>query len=265
MSIELVYRPEVELVAHSTIVYDGLTNWVIANNLQDNFNDSTTPIGRLRTEIEEGQVICLDSLPEFAGRFCYRSFTKGRNRFDYLRNIIESGHGSVLEHAVVSFAISGVSRSLTHELIRHRAGNSPSQESQRYVDSRNIRFVIPPLILQHDALIEQFRADCEHQLQVYTRWQGYLSTNTVRKRYMEAARAVLPNAAETRLIWTMNMRSARFLCALRGSEAADLEIRRLACELTTQLKRYAPYIFHDFTIYDADDGFKAVRCEDSKV
>ena len=86
-----------------------------------------------------------------------------------------------------------------------------------------------------------------------------------KKRILEAARSVLPNAAETRLTWTMNMRAARHVCALRGGEGADLEIRALAVVMTQILKDRAPVIFNDFEIYAADDGFEAVRCEKPKV
>src|SRR5437867_11211122 len=93
-----------------------------------------------------------EALAEMAGRVCYMSYGKGRktNR-EYLSNLIEVGHGWVLEHAVWSFLITGVSRSFTHELIRHRHF-SYSQLSQRYVDESGSEFVEPDVIAQDPAL-----------------------------------------------------------------------------------------------------------------
>lgn len=87
-----------------------------------------------------------EHLVEIAGRLCYMSFAKPRpgGNQAYINHILEVGHGSVLEHAVYSMIFTGVSRSLTHELVRHRAGMSYSQLSQRYVDESDCAFVRPP-------------------------------------------------------------------------------------------------------------------------
>lgn len=90
------------------------------------------------------------TLVEVAGRICYMSFNKPRpgGNKAYIDHILEVGHGSVLEHAVFGLAITGVSRALTHELVRHRAGMSPSQLSQRFVDESDCNFVVPPLYIE---------------------------------------------------------------------------------------------------------------------
>src|SRR3954465_5940305 len=95
-----------------------------------------------------------ERLAEFAGRLCYMSQHNpaGRTTRDYLENIKKQGHGSVLEHANYSILLEGVSRSLTHELVRHRAGFAYSQLSQRYVDESEANFVIPPAIIGDAAL-----------------------------------------------------------------------------------------------------------------
>ena len=96
-----------------------------------------------------------ERLAEFAGRLCYMSQKNPANRDtrDYLDNIKKQGHGSVLEHATYSLLVEGVSRSLTHELVRHRAGFAYSQLSQRYVDESHAAFVVPPAIQGDDALV----------------------------------------------------------------------------------------------------------------
>lgn len=287
MSVELVFEPRVDLVASTVISGEGVWDWAQAHGYSAVIDDTNTPLGILNsdlTEEEMGQAhVSLDALPEFGGRFCYRSFGKGRDREAYIANIIDMEHGSVLEHSYVSLAISGVSRSLTHELVRHRAGTDISQESQRFVDAKDIRFVVPPLILalDNEAVVEDFRGTCKLALSNYTFWQKNLSSlmcldepdvgfagklgTMARKRVLEAARSVLPNAAETRAVWTMNMRAARHICALRGAEGADLEIRRLAVVFTKLLKDVAPLIFADFDIVEGADGFPAVACAKPKI
>ena len=97
--------------------------------------------------------LIVNDLNEVAGRTCYMSFGKGRkSNEEYLENILSSKHGSVLEHAVWNLLITGVSRALTHELVRHRAGFGYSQLSQRYVDESEARYVVPPLYQENEAL-----------------------------------------------------------------------------------------------------------------
>src|SRR5688572_10027416 len=102
-----------------------------------------------------------ERLAEFAGRLCYMSQRNPANRStrEYLENIKKQGHGSVLEHATYSLLLEGVSRSLTHELVRHRAGFAYSQLSQRYVDESEACFVVPPAI-------EIGRASCRERVEV---------------------------------------------------------------------------------------------------
>lgn len=277
---KFIFNPTVHVVAETVIDPIGIHAWAEDHDLIEVLGDDKTPLGVIWTDIHNDEEnVSLDTLPEFAGRHCYRSFSKGRERSEYIKNIIDMEHGSVLEHANISFAISGVSRSLTHELIRHRAGAAPSQESQRYVDAQDVNFVVPPLIqsINNPWLKQQFSDSCIGSLNEYKELIKFMEVSTTgsdvgvklatmrKKRILEAARAVLPNAAETRLTWTMNMRAARHVCALRGGEGADLEIRALAVAMLEKLQERAPIIFSDFEIYDADDGFKAVRCEKPKV
>ena len=111
-----------------------------------------------------------EKIPEMAGRVCYMSFGDKQGRKsnkDYLGHILQVGHGSVLEHTVFNFIFTGVSRSLTHELIRHRAGFGYSQLSQRYVDERDASFVVPPAI-QGDAELENLvKGFCENTSRLY--------------------------------------------------------------------------------------------------
>src|SRR5437762_8599508 len=110
-----------------------------------------------------------ERLAEFAGRLCYMSQANPAKRQtrDYLENIKKQGHGSVLEHANYSMLIEGVSRSLTHELVRHRAGFAFSQLSQRYVDESQAAFVVPPAIIGDATLEAAWRRNIEDAQKTY--------------------------------------------------------------------------------------------------
>ncbi|BBZ23532.1 FAD-dependent thymidylate synthase [Mycolicibacter hiberniae] len=212
------------------------------------------------TDADGGQ-----ALVEFAGRACYQSWSKPNPRTAtnaaYLKHIIDVGHFSVLEHAVVTFYISGVSRSATHELIRHRHF-SFSQLSQRYVPEPDSRVVLPPGI-QDDPELQQIlieAADASHAAyatllaRLEAKFADQPNATLRRKQARQAARAVLPNATETRIVVTGNYRAWRHFIAMRASEHADVEIRRLAVECLRQLSGAAPAAFGDFQISTLADG-----------
>jgi thymidylate synthase (FAD) len=216
-----------------------------------------------------------ERLAEFAGRLCYMSQRNPANRAtrDYLENIKKQGHGSVLEHANYSLLLEGVSRSLTHELVRHRAGFAYSQLSQRYVDESEANFVVPPAIVGDEALEKEWRAQIDEAQRSYVRlveqlmerygWVG----DKVHRRKMarEAARGVLPNSTETKIVVTANARAWRTMLELRSSEGAELEIRRCAVAMLKLLAKESPAFFSDFEIYQADDRREAARIVYHKV
>jgi thymidylate synthase (FAD) len=212
------------------------------------------------TDAEGGQ-----ALTEFAGRACYQSWSKPNlktaTNAAYLRHIIDVGHFSVLEHASVSFYITGLSRSCTHELIRHRHF-SYSQLSQRFVPERDSHVVLPPGIEDDPELQQLFFAAADASRDAYATLLAKLEAkfadepNAVlrRKQARQAARAVLPNATETRIVVSGNYRAWRHFIAMRASEHADVEIRRLAIACLRQLADLAPAVFADFEISTLADG-----------
>jgi thymidylate synthase (FAD) len=216
-----------------------------------------------------------ERLAEFAGRLCYMSQHNPAKRTtrDYLENIKKQGHGSVLEHANYSLLLEGVSRSLTHELVRHRAGFAYSQLSQRYVDESEASFVVPPAIAGDEALEGAWRAQIESAQSTYVALVAQLMerygwvTDRVHRRKMarEAARGVLPNSTETKIVVTGNARAWRTMLELRSSEGAELEIRRLAVAVLRVLQEEAPAFFSDFEIYQAEDRREAARISYHKV
>src|SRR4026209_1690256 len=110
-----------------------------------------------------------ERLAEFAGRLCYMSQKNPASRAtrEYLENIKKQGHGSVLEHVNFSLLVEGVSRSLTHELVRHRAGFAYSQLSQRYVDESEAAFVVPPAVIGNETLMREWQTQIESAQKSY--------------------------------------------------------------------------------------------------
>ena len=216
-----------------------------------------------------------ERLAEFAGRLCYMSQKNPANRAtrDYLENIKKQGHGSVLEHANYSLLLEGVSRSLTHELVRHRAGFAYSQLSQRYVDESEANFVVPPAIIGDEALERDWRAQIDDAQRCYVRLveqlmerYGWVSDKVHRRKMArEAARGVLPNSTETKIVVTANARAWRTMLELRSSEGAELEIRRCAVAMLKLLAKETPAFFSDFEMYQAEDRREAARIVYHKV
>ncbi|MBN6037899.1 FAD-dependent thymidylate synthase [Amycolatopsis sp. 195334CR] len=209
------------------------------------------------TDADGGQ-----ALAEFAGRACYQSWQKPNPRTatnaGYLDHVIEVGHLSVLEHGSVTFYLTGISRSLTHELVRHRHF-SYSQLSQRYVPEA---FVEPDVIAEDPELHEKFVAATRASLAAHTELLAGLeakfadspSATLRRKQARQAARAVLPNASETQIVVTGNYRAWRHFVGMRATEHADVEIRALAVECLRELQKAAGNVFADFTISRLPDG-----------
>lgn len=216
-----------------------------------------------------------ERLAEFAGRLCYMSQKNPakRDTREYLDNIKKQGHGSVLEHANYSLLLEGVSRSLTHELVRHRAGFAYSQLSQRYVDESEANFVMPPAIIGDEALESAWKGQVEAAQKSYVGLVEQLMTRYAwvsdkihrRKMAREAARGVLPNSTETKIVVTGNARAWRTMLELRSSEGAEFEIRRCAIMIIRILREEAPAFFSDFEIYDAGDRAEAARIVYHKV
>ncbi|HXF96144.1 MAG TPA: FAD-dependent thymidylate synthase [Gemmatimonadales bacterium] len=216
-----------------------------------------------------------ERLAEYAGRVCYMSQHNParRSTAEYLENIKKQGHGSVLEHAVYVLLIEGISRSCSHELVRHRAGFGYSQLSQRYVDESHAAFVLPPAIAGDAALEAEWARQVEAAQAAYVRAVEALMeryawvTDKVHRRKMarEAARSVLPNATEVKIVVSGNARAWRTMLELRCGEGAELEIRRLAVACLRVLQREAGALFSDFEIYTADDRHEAARAAYHKV
>ncbi|MBL8877786.1 MAG: FAD-dependent thymidylate synthase [Phycisphaerales bacterium] len=215
-----------------------------------------------------------ERLCEVAGRVCYMSFGKGRKtNEEYLGNIIGMGHGSVLEHATWNLLFTGVSRSFTHELVRHRAGFGYSQLSQRYVDESTADFVEPDCIADDPELHAIWLDAVQHCHTAYRQLVDGLdrkfasepSATLRRKLARQAARSILPNATETKIFVTGNGRAWRHFMEMRGSEHAETEIRLVALQVLRVLQRESASIFGDYRIETLEGGIEVIRTEHPKV
>jgi len=155
---------------------------------------------------------------------------------ELIERVIESGHGSTIEHVVFTFAITGVSRALSHQLVRHRAGVSFDQQSQRYVSyKKGASTMTPPTIAADSELRDRYQAQVESALQLYSEMveAGIPS---------EDARFVFPNATRTNLVMTVNLRELIHISGLRLCTMAQWEIRRLFRQIRHEVFAVSPFL-----------------------
>ena len=206
-----------------------------------------------------------ERLIEACGRVCYDSFGRGRSSEQYHQHLQEVGHGSVTEHAMWSFFISGVSRGLTHELVRHRVGVAYAQRSTRYVDESESPWVVPPLFraalddtkevqgLKEEAVaeLERIRREASTSYerlmmlgqQVLEHTAAELGPMDRRKVVRGAARSVLGQGLNTSIIFSANLRALVHVALMRCVRYAEAEIRIVAVRLVEIMKQEAPAYF----------------------
>lgn len=170
----------------------------------------------------------------------------------FIKKLTDLGHQSPLEHCSFTFGIEGISRALSHQLVRHRIA-SYSQKSQRYVKEGQFEYIVPPKITENQADVNVYENFMRHAQEVY----DYLIRNGIPA---EDARFVLPNACETKIIVTMNIRSLLHFFEERCCSRAQWEIRHMAYAMLRICKEIAPNIF-------AKAGASCVRgkCKEGKM
>ena len=224
-----------------------------------------------------------EQLTKIAGQTCYLSFGPGRtwnkDAGKYFDNIIFSGHGSVLEHANFTFLLWGVSRSFTHELVRHRAGCGYSQVSQRYVSGRVLRFVERIEYQSDKTLHLLFEQRIDRAFAEYTQMANYLyesqnkgekilsgeAKTDLRKKVQQVARSLLPNETEAPIVVTANIRAWRHMINMRASNHSEIEIRNVFFNIYKLIKTVSPMLFYDFKVVHLPDGTSAVETKYPKV
>lgn len=229
-----------------------------------------------------------EELIEIAGRLCYKSFAPGLNanvskvregNKEYIENILKQHHGSVLEHSSVTFALLNVSRILTHEIVRHRAGTAFSQESGRYVRLDEFQMYRPDAIGE---IFEQLGdstgeegSDFYDQLQeMVERYEREFNSHMnslpwdrmdfhQKKLMTSAMRRFAPAGTTNNIIVTANHRAWRHMIEMRTSDGAEEEIRKIFYIIATQLAETFPNIYQDIEYYG--DGGYCVKFQHSKV
>jgi len=162
---------------------------------------------------------------------------------EFLTKLISSGHMSPLEHVSFTFAIEGISRACTHQLVRHRLA-SFSQQSQRYVGKEEFDFIIPPSIEKDKTLKKIYIEYMNDVASIYRKILDNLSGSFgFKEKAREDARFVLPNACESKIAVTMNCRQLLHFFGQRCCERAQWEIRNLADEMLRLVKEVLPVVF----------------------
>lgn len=244
-------EPEVFIVSRPSLDYDELARYLAEVG------------GESWLERLDRGDLDAQNLAEFAGRLCYRSFEPGlnpnvvrirENQDDYLRNILASAHGSVLEHVSFSFVLHNVSRVLTHELVRHRPGVAVSQESLRFVRLDELPFWFPEWAREDDELMKRATAVLE-QLEQFQLWMGEhfgLDEEGVpfseKKHRTSFMRRFAPEGVATGLVWTANVRTLRHTIEARTAAGAEEEIRLLFQRIGELMRKEAPALFGDYTV-----------------
>jgi thymidylate synthase (FAD) len=230
------------------------------------------------TRLPDSSQLC-----KIAGQVCYASFgprhTTNENATAYFERLTSAGHGSVLEHASFSFLLYGISRSVTHELVRHRAGVGFSQISQRYVSGSVLRFVERPEYRGDEELHGLFEERADRAAAEYgamaerllERQEGgasmlYAEYKTdARKKVQQSARSLLPNETEAPMVFTANARALRHIIEMRADAHAESEIRNLALRLYLCLVKTDPILFGDYRLSELPDGTFTVTTEHRKA
>ena len=272
--VPYLHTPGVVVLARPSVQIAGLTGFLQGFDPTLNFSDYIHD----STYLPDGAQLC-----KIAGQVCYMSFGKMRSMNAqakrYFDNLKSSGHGSVFEHANYSLLFYGISRSVTHELIRHRSGFGYSQLSQRYVGGRTLRFVERPEYQGDDFLHNQFLQRIERAADEYAMLTNRLlemqkagtsilsaeAKTDLLKKVRQSARSVLPNETETVIVVTGNVRAWRHVIEERASAHAEVEIRELAVRAFLCLQQADPVLFDDYTIEQLSDGTYIVRTDFVKV
>ncbi len=245
--------PEVELIARPSLDLEGLERYL----------KTVGGESWLRMRTADGQAVNDgELLIEAAGRACYRSWEEGLNpnvtrirkdQAQYFLNLLNSGHGSVLEHANYSFILYDVSRVFTHELTRHRAGSAFSQESLRFVRLDEIPFRIPevmePLrdkIVNIVETLEEFQISAAEHFELDAEGKSFHE----KKEITSALRRLAPEGVSTVIFWTANVRTLRHTIQARTDPGAEEELRTVFDQIGKIMVQEAPLLFGDFTVVD---------------
>ena len=220
-----------------------------------------------------------EGLAEFMGRLCYRSFEPGLNpnvtrvrpnNAAHLKNIIATGHGSVLEHSVLNFAITDVSRVFTHELVRHRAGAAISQESLRFVRLDDLGMWAPTAVREDDHIMEVFvdtfqrLEELQRMMAEHYRLDEDGAQFSRKKEITSAMRRIAPIGVATSIGWSANIRALRHILEARTDPSSEEEIRVVFARIGEIVRERYPVLFSDYEI-TMENGLPWYKTQHEKV
>ena len=257
-------EPQVFLIGETQIIEEGLQAYLDHLGIPDWTSDAPTDS---------------EKLIEVMGRLCYRSFQPGMNRnvtkirehnSDYLGNILNVKHGSVIEHPVMNFVFADVSRVFTHELVRHRAGVAISQESLRFVRLEDLGQWLPTIIRENEQAVEIFGETSRHLegLQIKLAELFQLDDPGVpfafKKIITSAMRRIAPIGLATTIGWSANPRTIRWVLEMRTDPTAEEEIRVVFGKVGEIVTKRYPHLFGDFAV-EVVNGLSWYKPAHSKV
>lgn len=252
-------KPEVFLISRPTIDWREMNRYLnkVGERTEIDVNQWADQATKDLSNYKPGEV-----LVELSGRFCYRSWAPGANknvtkirsdRTEYLGNILESGHGSVLEHANFTFIFDDVSRVFTHELVRHRAGVAISQESLRFVRLSDIPFWFPEWAEDDESLMVR----CIQLIEEMEKHQIWMAKHfrlddpdvpfSEKKAKTSFMRRFAPIGVSTGIICTINVRALRHIIYMRTALAAEEEMRIVMDQVAEQVLREVPNLMQDYS------------------
>jgi thymidylate synthase (FAD) len=257
-------EPKVFLIGETKIIEEGLKAYLEHLGVPDWTSDAPSDS---------------EKLIEVMGRLCYRSFKPGLNKnvtkireknSDYISNILNVKHGSVIEHPVMNFIFADVSRVFTHELVRHRAGVAISQESLRFVRLDNLGQWVPTVIKENDEALEIFNETFKYLEGLQIKLAQLFSLDDegipfkVKKEITSALRRIAPIGLATTIGWSANPRTIRWVLEMRTHPDAEEEIRFVFGKVgEIMVKRY-PNLFSDFEVI-MEKGLPWYKPKNSKV
>jgi thymidylate synthase (FAD) len=256
-------EPKVFLIGETRMVEEGLQAYLDHVGTPDWSTDAPTDSERL----------C-----EVYGRLCYRSFEPGLNpnvtrvrkgNANYLGHVLEVGHGSVIEHAVLNFVFADVSRVFTHELVRHRAGTAISQESLRFVRLDRLSAYVPSHIKEDEAGLQIFGKTLEYLESVQHELADAYAIEDEKKfdrkkKLTSAFRRVAPEGLATTIGWSCNFRALRHVIEMRTAPDAEEELRLVFGKVYEAVKDRYTSLMGDYEV-EVVDGLPWIRTSHKKV
>lgn len=266
MNYKNFVKPKVKLIGYTTLDILALKEYLEETD-QLEFLDQIN--NAIEQGINPGEILC-----SFYAKLCYASLTTKKNKniskvreiYDNILGILDSGHGSVIEHCYLNFVCYNVSRVFTHELVRHRVGTAFSQTSGRYVRTDELNLVIDPILEPIYEDIEEARLYLENW---YKKVQDKLKMDemkdfSVKKKWTSALRRILPNGLSNEIGFSVNLRSLRHTIQMRTSRHSEWEIRAVFNQIAHIIKNRYPAIMSDAK-FELVDGLDEIIFKNPKI